>query len=168
MAEEEPIEESSPQASAVRKPSLADLTFRDMWRLLTTYFIAALVCGLVFGLPYALLSGVGFGLSGILGDSFWWWANALVFVGFIFLVVNELPDFLERLGKFLIQMGQSARGLSLLKRVIVLMLFASWTFGWMKYPGPTFFFSILVILPAGYTIDEYRKLIAGKTADRNA
>jgi len=168
MVEENHSKDPSPQISPARRPSFADLTFRDVWHLVKYYFKAAFAFGLVFGLPYVLLFGVGLDVIATIGiesGSYRWWVNILLLGALILVILIELPDFLERFGSFLIEMGQAARRASFFKRTTALLLFVSWMFLGRKFPTPTFFFTIFVVFPIGFTIDEYNKLMKNKACE---
>lgn len=141
--------------------SPADLTIRDIWDLLKTYFAYAVGCTLIFGLPYALLVGAGFGLSA-LGVDAKWWVNLIGWGVIALLIVTGLPDFLEDFGTFLVEMGRAARGASVAKRVVGLAFVAAYMFMWQWYATVALFFSTLVLLPWGFTLDRYKKLIREK------
>ncbi len=151
-----------------RRLSFADLTFREIWHLVKYYFIAAFACFLIFGLPYVLFIGSGPILGNTLGidpDKWTWWMDVLSLGVIALLIIMKLPDFLERFGGFLTEMGQAARRASVLKRTTALLLFVSWMFLWRTFPTPTFFLSVLVVLPIGFIIDEYNKMLKKKATE---
>lgn len=163
------IRTASPKKSVSDgKRSAPDLTIRDLWRLVRTYFSSAFAFFVLFGLPYALFFGAStifqstFGLD---SDDWRFWENVFLLTAVAILLITELPDFLERFGSFLIKMGQAARRTSFLKRAIAVLLIGLWWALGRKYPTATFWFSILCIFPAGFVIDEYHKILKKKVGE---
>lgn len=151
-----------------RKLSFSGLTFRDAWHLVKYYFGAAFLCGLLFALPYVLLVRIGPAVSrkaGIDPGSYSGWIEAVFWGVVILVLVFHLPDFLERFGTFLMEIGAAARRASVLKRTTGLLLFIFCIFLWQKFPTPTFFFTVFVVIPMGYTIEEYYKVLEKKAIE---
>jgi hypothetical protein len=151
-----------------RKLSFSDLTFGDAWHLVKYYFGAVFLCGLVFALPYVLLVRMGRAVSskaGIDPGSYSGWIEAVFWGVVILVLIFQLPDFLERFGTLLMEIGVAARRASVLKRTTGLLLFMSYMFLWQKFPTPTFFFTVFVVIPMGYTIEEHYKVLEKKAIE---
>jgi len=53
-----------------------------------------------------------------------------------------------------------------IKRTAFAILLVSYFLGWIHFPTITFFVSALVVIPAGFTYDEYARLLRDKQSGR--
>ena len=145
------------------KLRLAGLTTRDARYLVRQYFTHAFVCGLMFGVPYVLFSGMMLGSNPTSGSGGGKPSDLFLLVAMLIGTVTILPDLMKEAGRFLIKIGQAAYRASVLSRFIWLPLFAAALYI-LWYLGPIVYclFFILVFLPGAWVLDDYKQLLLEK------
>lgn len=149
-------------------PTFRDLTLIEAWRLIKRFFSAVLVCSLVFILPYVLyISGLRgadttFGGKGIYTK----WGGYLLHFVVLLLVVFHINDIFTNLAELFTQLAKFTEAMSGIKRMAFAILLLSYFSGWVYFPMVNFLVSSLVIIPAGFTYDEYVRVLRDKKSRR--
>jgi uncharacterized membrane protein YedE/YeeE len=146
-----------------RKLSVADLTLRDVFDLVKHFLGWLLTCGLVFVLPYLLFRGTAYFATTRFGEeaTSQWIAWGVLAI-FILLIVANLSGFLQSLSEFFGDCARLTKGLSLAKRITVLMLALLYLLAWRNLPEFAFFLTVLLLFPVAATFDRYQDILRKK------
>jgi len=155
---------------AWRQLSLSDLTMKEILQLVKDYLTALFGCLLIFALPYALIVGLDFGLKASLTRHGYSWWSMMLDYGLLalvaYLVLTNIPEVFESVGELFATLSQWARRVSRPMQVLgFIFLVCYWT-AWVKYPAAAFWFSIVVLMPAGWTYDQYVKILKRKAPNQ--
>jgi len=144
-------------------PAFRDLTLDEAWGLAKRFFSTVIVCSLVFVLPYLLLTSASKYADAIVSDTTAseWTGYLLSFV-VLLLVVFHINDLFSNLAKLFANLANLTKEMSWIKRTAFAILLISYFLGWIHFPTITFFVSVLVIIPVGFTYDEYTRLLRNK------
>jgi len=134
-----------------------------LWDLVKDYFTTCFVTGIVFLLPYYLISGIEFGLESSFGKSGSKWLSYSIFAVFLILVVKELDHVFEWFENLFSDLKRRVKGASLFKKLIW-FLFLYGSFWIWTYPTIAVHIWSLVIIPIGFTYDRYLALKNGNDA----
>jgi len=150
-------------------PAFRDLTLDEARRLIKRFFSSVFVCALVFVLPYLLLTSASKYANSIAGDKTTseWTSYLLSFIVFL-LVVFHIDDLFSSLSELFANLANLTKAMSWIKRTAFAILLVSYFLGWIHFPTITFFVSVLFIIPAGFTYDEYTRLFREKQSGRQS
>ena len=84
-----------------------------LWDLVKDYFTTCFVTGIVFLLPYYLISGIEFGLESSFGKSGSKWLSYSIFAVFLIWVVKELDHVFEWFENLFSDLKRRVKGASL-------------------------------------------------------
>jgi len=147
--------------------SFSDLTVQELWQLTKAFCVSAFACLLIFGLPWALFTGLDFGAkSALSANQYSWLENVITWsiYGLLgYLLIMNLPYVMKYFGEFFISLGKASEGMSMIKQVLLIAFVIGYFFLWNRYPTIAFFFSILIFLPTGYVYERYKKLLKDKS-----
>lgn len=133
--------------------------------------MAMFSCLLIFGLPWAILSGLDLGLRSTLSEdiySLWSKVFAFAILALIaFLVLKDVPHVFHYFGQMFAQLGNLASRLSRPKQVLLILFVVGYFVAWSKYPTLAFFLGIFLVIPGGFTYDRYLKLLREKSSDEH-
>lgn len=148
-------------------PTFRDLTLNEALRLIKRFFSSVLVCALVFVLPYLLLTSTSKYADAIVGDktASEWTGYLLSFV-VLLLIVFHINDLFSSLAELFANLANLTKAMSWIKRTAFAILLVSYFLGWIHFPTITFFVSALVVIPAGFTYDEYTRILRDKQSGR--
>ena len=135
----------------------AKLSSKDIWELIKYGFTGMIACAFVFVLPYLLLSGAIFtfkSFSGIEPAS--GWIGYLLGAALLYFVVSNLTDILSSLSRLSADLAIITDGMSFLNKALLVILFLLYVGGWHHFPKITFFVSVLLLIPGGFTYDKYK------------
>jgi hypothetical protein len=154
-----------------RQISFSDLTRREIFALIREYFTSMFICLLIFALPWAIFSGLDLGLRSTLsGDIYSLWSNVLAFAILAliaYFILKDVPHFFRYLGDTFTQLYNIASRLSLPSQILLILFVVGYFVAWFKYPTLAFFFSIIVMIPAGLTYDRYVQVLREKSSDEH-
>jgi len=88
------------------KLRLAGLTTRDARYLVRQYLTHVFVCGLMFGVPYVLFSGMMLGSNPTSGSGGGKPSDLFLLVAMLIGTVTILPDFKSEFSRFFFEFGQ--------------------------------------------------------------
>ena len=140
----------------------AKLNLKDIWELIKFGFTAVIVCAFVFVLPYLLLSGALKGFFGSEAASSW--LGYLFGAIILYLVISNLTDFLNSISRLCTDLAKMTDGISFSKKALLVVIFLVYVRGWHHFPKITFFISVLLIIPFGFTYDRYKMLLKEKSS----
>jgi hypothetical protein len=151
-----------------RNLGFTDLTLNELWDLVKTFFTAVLGCLLIFGLPWACVIGLdSLGRSNLSASEYSWWEQIFQW-GFYALVVSfilwNIPEILKAFGEFFTSLSTTAQNLSRTKQILLFIFVYGYFALCIKLPDYAFFFSILVLIPGGYTFQVYKELLKRRSA----
>jgi len=93
-------------------------------------------------------------------------------IGYLFLflvllwVVFHINDLFSSLAEFFANLANLTKAMSWIKRTAFAILLVSYFFCWIRFPAIIFFVTSLVLFPAGFTYDEYTRIIRDKQSGR--
>lgn len=147
--------------------SAADLTLRDLSVLAKRFLVTMITCAILFVPFYLLMRGsVSFATDRFGEEVTSAWVAWIVGAIFLVLIVANLSDFLQNLSEFFGDCARLTKGLSLTKRVFVLVLSLLYLLAWQHLPDFAFFIFVLVLLPAAATFDKYQDILREKHSAR--
>ena len=135
----------------------AKLTSKDIWKLIKYGFTAIIASAVVFVLPYLFLSGAisSFkSFSGIEPES--GWIGYLLGAALLYFVVSNLTDILSSLSRLSADLAIITDGMSFFKKALLVIFILAYVGGWHYFPNSTFFVSVLLLIPGGFTYDKYK------------
>ena len=143
----------------------AKLSSKDIWELIKYGFTAVMVCAFVFVLPYLLLFGTELILKGFSGrEAASSWIGYLFGAIILYLIISNLPDFLNSISRLCTDLAKMTDDMSFLKKAMLVIIFIVYVRGWHHFPKITFFVSVLLIIPCGFTYDRYKVLLRKKSS----
>ncbi len=143
----------------------AKLSSKDIWELIKYGFTAVVVCAFVFVLPYLLLFGAELTLKGFSGsEAASSWTGYLFGAIILYLVISNLTAFLNSISRLCTDLAKMTDGMPFLKKVLLVIIFIVYVRGWHHFPKITFFVSVLLIIPYGFTYDRYKMLLKKKSS----
>jgi len=148
-----------------QQPSLSPGEVRE----LVKYFFTVLIVSLImFGLPALAFFGLAWGTNSATSSGLGW-SIATVVLGVVvaYLLVTELDGFLKQLGGFFTNLGKGAESASTAKRISFLLSFAIYFYAWSQYPLLAALVSVIILIPAGFTMDKYKQVLARKSSLRD-
>jgi hypothetical protein len=160
------------EVDAWRHLSLSDLTIKEIRQLVKCYLTALFACILLFGLPFALIVTLDFGLrTSLTGHEYSWWST-LIGYGFLawftYMVLSNIPAFFEWWRDLFADLYKWARSVSRSMQILGFIFLVCYTAAWGKYPKATFWFSITIFLPGGFTYEKYKKILKLKAQNQTA
>ncbi len=145
--------------------SIEKLTSKDIWKLIKYGITAVIASAIVFVLPYLLLSGAELTLTKFSGsEKASYWIGYLMEAVILYLVVSNLTNLLNSLSRLSADLAKMTGGMSFIKKAILVIFFLSYIGGWHHFPKITFFVSVLLIIPCGFTYDRYKMLLRKKSS----
>ncbi len=146
-----------------QKISLKDLTLRDVWILFKYLLTAEIACILIFVLPYLLFFGALSGLESLSsGVSVSKWLSILIGGIIVYFIVRNLSDLLRNLSEMFAELGKATQNMSFVKKLFMFLLIIFYLYLWRIRPKVAFLIGTLVLIPAGYTYDKYKKILREK------
>lgn len=143
----------------------AKVTSKDIWELIKYGFIAVVASAVVFVLPYMLLSGAELTLKIFLGsETASGWIGYLLAAIILYLVISNLTDFLNSISRLCTDLAKMTDGMSFVKKSLLVIIFLAYVRGWHQFPKITFFVSVLLLIPGGFTYDRYKTLLKEKAS----
>lgn len=146
--------------------SWSDLTVKEIWTLAKAFFTYSFYSGLLFGVPYLLLTGlfevtesisVPFGLPTLPQLIAW------AMVGYMVYLIFQDPTYtFKYFEKMFADLAALSGTLSRLKQVALLSFIGGYMYSAAHYTDAWFLFTVLVFLPAGFTYDRYKTIICKK------
>jgi hypothetical protein len=142
------------------KPGFRDLTLDEVLKLLKHFFGGVFVCALIFVLPYLLLTSASEYADAIVGDkrASQWTGYVLSFVVLLW-VVFHIDTLFSRLAELFANLANLTKEMSTIKRTAFAILLVLYFWGCVHFPNIGFFVSVLGLFPAGFTYDEYKRLL---------
>ncbi len=135
----------------------AKLTSKDIWELIKYGFTAIIACAGVFVLPYLLLSGAIFSFKSFSGiEPLSGWLGYLLGAVLLYFVVSNLTNILSSLSRVSADLARITNGMSFFKKALLVIFFLAYVGGWHYFPNITFFVSVLILIPGGFTYDKYK------------
>lgn len=145
--------------------SAVDLTIRDIWELAKHAVTAVIACAIIFILPYILFSGAEYALEDIAGEDGSRWMGIGLWLLVLYLIISNLSEVTDGLSRFFGDVSKMTQSMSFLKKGTLFGIFAASLYGWRNFPTFTFFLSVLVIIPGGFTYDKYRRILKEKMSN---
>jgi len=147
------------------QPQRVSLSPGEVRELTKYFFTVLLVCLIMFGLPALAFFGLAWGTDSVTSSGLGWSIATVVWCVIIaYVLVTELDNFLKQLGDFFTNLGKGAESASIAKRIRFLLSFAIYFYAWSQYPLLAALVSVIILIPAGFTIDKYRQVLARKSS----
>lgn len=144
-------------------PGFRDLTLDEAWKLLRRLFEAEIGCALVFVLPYLLFFSASKTADAIVGDTTASeWMGYVILIVVLLVVVFHINDLFSSLAGLFSNLANVTKAMSPIKRTALGILLVLYFMSAIHFPRIWFFLSVLVLIPAGFTYDEYKRLLKDK------
>jgi len=159
----------------------SELIIADLRRLAKRYFTAMSACFLMWGLPYILVirgcqylkksnvipSGT---LDKGITDLIWKTTSIVLIVIVIIAILKKPLDTVKGISKWFSDLGNLLEPFSNLARIIIVLILVTYFVSWFYTPILAYWVGILILIPTGFTYDEFRKIVsardAGELADK--
>jgi len=143
-----------------------DLTLKEVWTLIKTFWGWVFACSLLFILPCVLLFSTK-GVDTIIGDKTTSkWIAYLICSAILLWIVFNIHEFFLDIGKWFKNLADFTAALSKTKRIVFAILFFLYFYCSFHFGIITCFVSVLVLVPAGFTYDEYKRLLKEKQKEK--
>ncbi len=143
----------------------AKLSLKDIWELIKYGVTTVVVSVVVFVLPYLLLSGSELSLKVFSGsETTSGWLGYLLGAVILYLVVSNLKDILDSISGLCTDLAKMTDGMSFVKKALLVIIFLAYVRGWTHFPRITFFVTVLLLIPSGFTYDKYKMLLNKKAS----
>lgn len=148
--------------------SWSDLTVKEIWTLAKAFFTYSFYSGLLFGVPYLLLTGLFDGVGSIsvpsglpsLPQMIEW-----AMVGYMVYLIFRDPTYTFKYFEQLFSdLAAFSRTLSRFKQAALLAFVAGYMYSSAHYTDAWFWFTVLGFIPTGYTYGRYKEILCQKVA----
>ena len=151
------------EKAEINNPTFRDLTLCEAWALIKIFFGSSFVCAFIFVLPYLLLTKVGDKVEVIEdGKIITQWIGWLFVFTILLWIVFRIYEFFSWFGKFFMDLANLTKSMSKVTRVIFAVLFLLYFYCWSRFGIATFFVTVLVLIPAELTYNQYKSLLEDK------
>jgi hypothetical protein len=129
-----------------------NLSLSQKWDLVKYFFTFVLMSGLIFFVPFFLISLIDFGSKSSESNNYF--IYLIYWVALIF-IIKYLDEFLEGFERFFSNFRKQLKGASLFEKAFWVLLICLFPLGLTLYPLITVAIWSMVLIPAAYTHDRY-------------
>jgi divalent metal cation (Fe/Co/Zn/Cd) transporter len=90
------------------------------------------------------------------------WIGYIFSFAVLFYVVLYIHELFSSLAELFTNLANLTKAMSKIKRTALVIMLVFYFLGWIHFPIIAFFVSVLVLIPAGFTFDEYKRLLADR------